>query len=117
MFALVLAACSAKDEDSDDFYMDDDLPAGNCMTGTGCASEGSDGGSTAGGNGSCESTQQCAVGQMCTATFDGDIGEFECSSRCIEDMDEEHWCLDDDGCCTVGSICSERGYCMPADGG
>lgn len=114
---LVLAACYApKSEDADDFYMDDDVPAGNCMTGTGCASDGSDGGSTAASEATCESTLQCDVGQMCVATFDGDIGEFECSSTCIDDMEEDRWCLDDDACCMAGSICSERGYCVPGEG-
>jgi hypothetical protein len=110
----VLAACKADSRESDDFYMDDDVPAGNCMTGTGCATEGSDGDSTAASEATCESTLQCDVGQMCVATFDGDIGEFACSSTCIDDFDEERWCIDDDGCCGADSICQGRGYCVPA---
>lgn len=111
---LVLAACASKDEGAGDFYMDDDVPAGNCMTGTGCATDGSGGGSTAAGEATCESTLQCDVGQVCIATFDGDIGEFECSSTCIGDFDETHWCVDDDGCCGADSLCQGRGYCVPA---
>jgi hypothetical protein len=112
----LLSGCFSADSAEADDYMDEDLPAGNCMTGTGCATEG--GADASGGvpAGSCESTLQCDDEQICVATFDGDIGEFECRSMCIIDMDEDHWCLDDDACCMAGSICSERGYCMPGDG-
>src|SRR5262247_4071045 len=91
---VVLAACAAKDErdDGGDFYMDDDLPAGNCMAGTGCATDGSGGDSTAASDATCESTQQCDVGRTCVATFDGDIGVFQCRSQCIVDFDETRWC-------------------------
>lgn len=111
---LALASCDKNDESGTDAYMDDDVPAGNCMTGTGCATDEGDDGSTA-SEATCESTLQCDVGQTCVATFDGDIGEFECRTECIEDMDEARWCIDDDACCTAGSICSPRGYCMPPE--
>ena len=113
----VLSGCFAADSaEADDFYMDDDVPAGNCMTGTGCATDEGDDGQGGGAGGTCESTQQCDVGQMCVATFDGDIGEFECSSACIPDMREDRWCLDDEACCEADSICGPRGYCMPGGG-
>jgi hypothetical protein len=111
----LLSGCFAADSaEGDDFYMDDDVPAGNCMTGTGCATDGSDGGSGGAGDGACESTLQCAAGLMCVGTFDGDIGAFECRNSCIDDMDEDRWCVDGEACCNAGSVCA-RGYCTPGD--
>jgi hypothetical protein len=119
---LVLLAATACDDDgrleSDDVYMDDDVPAGSCMTGTGddCDTEGTgDGATTNEVAGTCESTLECDDGEVCIATFDGDIGEFECRGSCIGDMDETQWCLDDEGCCEATSICNGRGYCIPGD--
>jgi len=111
--------CAMKDDaaGADDLYMDDDVPSGNCMGETGpCDTDteaGGDESSTPTG-GACESTSQCSVGDTCMATFDGDIGEFECQSACIPDDDETRWCIDDDGCCNEGSVCAERGYCRPS---
>lgn len=111
----------AAENDNDDLYMDDDVPSGNCMGDTGPCdtdamgdeSDGSGTSSTPTG-GTCESTMQCGVGDTCMATFDGDIGEFECQSSCIEDHDETRWCIDDLSCCNGGSVCSARGYCLPS---
>ncbi|HET6586098.1 MAG TPA: hypothetical protein VFG69_21720 [Nannocystaceae bacterium] len=112
---LVLASCDSTDAGAGDDYIDEDLPAGNCMTGTGCATE--DGGSSDAPEGTCESTLQCDDGQRCVATFDGDIGEFECRTACIEDMDETRWCVDDEACCSAVAVCSPRGYCVPPEYG
>lgn len=113
----VLSGCFAADSTEADDYMDEDLPAGNCMTGTGgCETEGDDASGGGAPAGTCQSTVECDAGQICVATFDGDIGEFECRSMCIDDMDDGRWCLDDEACCNVGSVCSERGYCVPGEG-
>ena len=120
LLVLVAAtACAEKDDglESDDVYMDDDVPAGSCMSesGGGCDTEAVGEASMGEVAGTCESTLECADGEACIATFDGDIGEFECAASCIGDMDETRWCLDDAGCCEASSICSERGYCTPGD--
>jgi hypothetical protein len=131
------SACDQSDSSAgaDDLYMDDDVPSGNCMGDTGpCDTDddddddgGNDDATASGGGaedsgagatpvgGTCEATMQCEFGLTCIATFDGDIGEFECQSSCIEDDDESRWCIDDDSCCNDGSVCSERGYCRPAE--
>ena len=119
VFALAVG-CGSKDDsiEADDVYMDDDVPAGSCMSESGddCDTEAVGGdASTAEVAGTCESTLECGDGEVCIATFDGDIGEFECSASCIPDRDETRWCIDDEGCCEAGSICGERGYCMPGD--
>ncbi len=67
-----------------------------------------------GGVGSdCRATVDCDGGLVCGAAFDGEIGRFSCQSACIEDQDEQRWCLDDRACCSAGSVCSPRGYCLP----
>ncbi len=115
---LVVSACKEDARESDDLYMDDDVPSGSCMSDTGecdTDSAASDDASTAEVAGTCESTLECGDGESCIATFDGDIGEFECTASCIADRDETRWCLDDDACCNADSVCAERGYCMPVE--
>jgi len=91
-------------------YMDDDVPAGTCEDTEGDACE------TGGAGDACMSTQQCGGDFVCTATFNGDIGTFECQSACIPTMDETQWCMDDAACCDDAASCGPRGYCMIADG-
>jgi hypothetical protein len=118
---LGLVACG-DDSASGDAYMDDDVPAGSCMTDTGeCDTDsspfdegGDDGPTTAENDDECNASLECGAGLSCMATFDGEIGEFECSAACIPDMDETLWCLDDAACCGVQSSCGPRGYCTSA---
>jgi hypothetical protein len=95
--------------------MDEDVPAGMCMSESGpCETSDSGGVDTNAGLGDpCSASGQCESG-ICSATFDGEIGEFECHTTCIPDFDEARWCIDDASCCS-GSVCSLRGYCQPND--
>ena len=123
--SALAAGCDKQDRSAgaDDLYMGDDVPSGHCMGETGpCDTDGdedaqgdSSGASPKPAGGTCEATMQCDVGLTCMATFDGDIGEFECQSSCIEDEDESRWCIDDESCCNAGSVCSPRGYCRAGD--
>lgn len=87
-------------------YMDDDLPAGNCEDTDASLCE------TGGQGDQCEDTQFCTGELICAASFDGDIGTFECQSACVETMDETRWCTDSASCCDSGAVCGARGYCM-----
>ena len=87
-------------------YMDDDVPAGTCEDTEGDACE------TGGAGDACMSTEQCGGDFVCAATFNGDIGTFECQSACIPTMDETQWCMDDAACCDDAASCGPRGYCM-----
>jgi hypothetical protein len=87
-------------------YMDDDVPAGTCEDTEGEACE------TGGQGETCMSSAQCGGDLVCAATFDGDIGTFECQSACIPTMDESRWCMDDSACCDAAASCGPRGYCM-----
>lgn len=110
----VATGCSVATESADD-YMDEDVPAGKCMSDSGPCdeSDGSDDGTPTPDG--CVSTLDCNAGESCAAVFDGDIGVFDCREGCIEDMDETRWCVDDDACCSGGSVCAGRGFCMPLD--
>ncbi len=110
---LALGSCFAPGADSsnvsDSEYIPDDVPSGNCgeTDNDACTSSGAE-------QDGCAATEQCADGLFCIASFDGDIGRFDCSLSCIADMDETRWCLDDASCCSDGSVCQGRGYCVPA---
>lgn len=92
-------------------YMPPDQPPYNCMDGS--------------SSGPCETTDEiasecdgssdCAGGEICTATFDGDIGRFRCESLCVVNEDQTSWCADDAACCDSGAICT-RGLCIAGDG-
>jgi hypothetical protein len=113
-----LAAGCGGDDGSlvgDSGYMPDDPPAGICMSESGPCDTEADDASSGPGADECASSTECDAGLACTATFDGDIGEFECRAACIDDLDEASWCIDDAGCCNATSVCSGRGYCMPND--
>lgn len=109
---LLLTGCMAADNLSADDYMEEDFPPWTCDTEgttTGCDSTGD---LTAP---QCEGAQDCP-GEVCAASFNGDIGPFECQSQCIDAMDDNRWCLDSDACCDPTAVC-DRGYCVPTDGG
>jgi hypothetical protein len=108
----LLASCFAPAADiaGDTDYMPEDPPAGNCgetnndpCTSTGVEAE--DG---------CSATLPCDAGLFCAASFDGDIGRFDCRDACVPDMDDTRWCFDDAACCNAGSVCQGRGYCVPS---
>jgi hypothetical protein len=110
---LASAACFAAQDSGaggDTEYIPDDPPAGNC------GEPGEEPCETSGiaPAGDCQASSECDAGLACSATFDGDIGRFECQASCIEDFDEARWCADDASCCGPGSICQGRGYCVPA---
>lgn len=112
---LLLPSCFKAQDDgdsnaSDTEYIPDDVPSGNCgeTDNEPCTSSGAETPST------CEASVQCDAGLVCAAGFDGDIGSFQCRVSCIDDFDETRWCIDDAGCCSPGSICQGRGYCVPA---
>lgn len=112
---IALASCFAPGADSagdasDTEYIPDDVPSGNCGETDNDACESTGTGAADG----CVSTDQCADGLFCIASFDGEIGRFDCSLSCIADLDESRWCLDDASCCSEGSVCQGRGYCVPA---
>jgi len=112
----VVAGCFApRAEDAGDDFMDEDVPAGKCMSDSGPCDESEGAGDGTPTPDGCQSTLDCAGGEICAAVFDGDIGTFACRASCIEDMDDTRWCVDDDGCCNDGSVCAGRGYCMPLD--
>ncbi len=116
-----LAAACGDDLDSAGDYVDDDVPSGSCMSESGDAdcdpdtmpADDDDGPVTAASDDECEGSIDCDAGEVCMATFDGDIGEFECRAACIPDRDETRWCVDDAACCEIDSVCSQRGYCLP----
>ena len=91
-------------------YMEDDVPAGMCEDTEGDACD------TGGEGDACTSTATCGSDFVCAASFNGDIGTFECQSACIPTMDETRWCMDDSACCDTAASCGPRGYCMIADG-
>ncbi len=105
--------CAASDGDlAGEEYMDEDLPPWSCgtsgPTGTGpCESSG-------GPAPDCVDSAQC-MGEVCAASFDGEIGPFECQSSCIEPMDDQRWCSDAAACCDADAIC-DRGYCVVVAG-
>jgi hypothetical protein len=111
---MLLASCFAPASDiagtGDTEFDPDDVPSGNCgetnndpCTSTGVEAE--DG---------CSATLPCDAGLFCAASFDGDIGRFDCRDACVPDMDETRWCFDDAACCNAGSVCQGRGYCVPS---
>ena len=112
MIALVGCFGPAEDDShsSDTEYIPDDVPSGNCgeTDNDPCTSSGAEPAS------GCLASLECDDGSVCAAIFDGDIGTFECRPSCIADFDETRWCIDNAGCCGVGSICQGRGYCVPA---
>lgn len=108
---LTVAGCAA-DALSADSYMDEDHPPYGCDSEpTGPCGSSSDAGPQAG---SCQGGLDCDAGEFCAASFDGDIGQFECQSACIDAMDDTRWCYDSSACCNATDTCT-RGYCIPAD--
>lgn len=106
--------CAASDAAGAE-YIDEDFPPWSCdtdaMTGTGQPCEdGSSGGAAL----ECQGATDCP-GEFCAASFNGDIGPFECQSQCIGLLDDNRWCSDADACCDAGAIC-DRGYCILPDG-
>lgn len=109
---LLTAACACAFSDSlaGAEYMDEDFPPWTCDT------EGTTGECATTGNepaASCQGTEDCA-GQVCAASFNGEIGEFECQSTCIDAFDDDRWCVDAGACCDLDATC-ERGYCVPPE--
>jgi hypothetical protein len=43
---------------------------------------------------------------------DGSLGPFECHADCIENLDGEFWCADDQACCREGATCNTVGLCV-----
>lgn len=111
---LTVACAAASDEAAGGEYIDEDFPPWSCdtdqMTGTGQPCE------TSGGNAAldCQSASDCP-GEYCAASFNGDIGPFECQSTCIDILDDNRWCSDAEACCDADAIC-DRGYCIFPDG-
>jgi len=105
LMLMSLAACS--DSALSD-YMDEDLPAGQCEDTEGEACE------TGGAGDQCNSSQDCGGDLVCGASFNGDIGTFECQAACVPTMDESMWCIDDTSCCDAAATCGPRGYCTIA---
>ncbi len=110
---FVAVGCMASDEAAGNEYIDEDFPPWSCdtdaMTGTGqpCETEGEPALD-------CQSAEDCP-GEFCAASFNGDIGPFECQSQCIDLMDDNRWCSDAEACCDADAIC-DRGYCILPDG-
>jgi hypothetical protein len=102
---VCLAACGA-DALSD--YMDEDLPAGRCEDTEGEVCE------TGGEGDVCRASEDCGGDLVCTASFTGDIGNFECQAACVPTMEESMWCTDDASCCDDAATCGPRGYCTIA---
>lgn len=112
LLALLTIAGCAGDALSADSYMDEDHPPYGCDSEpTGPCGSSSDAGPN---GGSCQGGLDCANGEFCAASFDGDIGQFECQSACIESMDDTRWCYDSSACCNATDTCT-RGYCIPAE--
>ncbi|MEM6295113.1 MAG: hypothetical protein AAGA54_27830 [Myxococcota bacterium] len=133
---LCAAACDSDGGDLTD-QMPDDLPAGQCdtegtstggcdtdaststaMSTTGAAADGSS--STGGPDGSCVGTDTCLGAGVCSATWDAQTqrpGPASCNFACVANFDDARWCADDDACCEPGATCTDRGYCVPGDGG
>jgi hypothetical protein len=116
--AIAVVGCSGYD--SDYTYMNDDVPSGLCDTDgetDGCSGGTGEGSTTRapdGGPGSpCGRSGECDEGLACSAPFSqGERGELACVEACIQNMDELRWCVDADGCCDPGAVCSMRGYCI-----
>jgi hypothetical protein len=87
-------------------YMEDDPPAGTCEDTDAAECE------TGGQGDDCASSAECGGNLVCGATFDGDIGRFQCQAACVPTMDESRWCIDDAACCDTTASCGPRGYCM-----
>lgn len=104
-----------------DDYMDPPEPPIDCQEdpdepecGTGGESAGAQGSPE---GGPCDDTGQCADG-ICVAPFvDGEAGEPVCELACVANDDPARWCLDSAACCSASSVCTPRGFCVPADGG
>jgi hypothetical protein len=115
--SIVLIACDSNERThaaSDTEYIGEDLPAGNCgETDDDEPCTSSSGGAAPSG---CQASTECEGEEICAAGFDGEIGSFACRSTCIPDLDETRWCVDDQGCCGVDSVCQDRGYCVPSSG-
>jgi hypothetical protein len=116
---VALAGCGDDGGGASTGYMDD-IPPNGCDTeacptsdtalGTGTTDTGS---GEAGGGDACNASQDCPVGTVCAASFDGDNrGPFACVSACIEAMDEASWCADAGACCNPDAACTDRGYCL-----
>lgn len=114
---LVGVGCAfSSDYTAEDTGMPEPVPP-NCDNATFADTEACPVGGTGGEGADCLVTADCSDGLVCTAAFDGEIGRFSCQSTCIDDRDEARWCIDDMACCSAGSHCSPRGYCLPGTGG
>lgn len=105
-----MIGCSYSDASAGAEYVDEDFPPTQCDTdGTtlGCESTGE-------APASCEGTQMCADG-VCAASFNGEIGPFECRTACVPTMDDNAWCFDASACCDAAATC-DRGYCIAPEG-
>jgi hypothetical protein len=89
------------------------------------SSEGStstSGPSTVGIPDECTQSDHCLDGEVCVAPFDQTAGPegkgaYACVSECVAIMDEDRWCADAAACCDPTAECTDRGYCVAADGG
>lgn len=120
--AVAIAGCGGDDaasfgSDTEDF-IDVSTPPGNCSADTGaepCPTPGSSGSPE---GGPCLQSSHCLDGGWCVAPFDdGEVGDFTCTSVCIDLDDETAWCLDDSACCAAGAVCSARGLCIIPESG
>ncbi len=112
MMLLVVGCGDAGFEAETDDFIDQDTPPGNCSASTGldpCPNPGTSGSPE---GGPCFNTRDCAGGNACVAPYDsGDIGDFTCTSQCIELQDDAAWCLDASACCDPNASC-RRGLCV-----
>ncbi|HWB76244.1 MAG TPA: hypothetical protein VG755_14840 [Nannocystaceae bacterium] len=91
-------------------YMPPDQPPYNCMDGSSTGPcETTDGAAS-----ECQGSSDCPGDEICTATFDGDIGRFRCESLCVVNEDATSWCFDDAACCDSNAVCT-RGLCIASD--
>lgn len=106
------AGCFAADEGgfAGESYMVPDQPPYNCMDGSSSgACE-----TTADAAIECRGSSDCPGDEICTASFDGDIGRFRCESLCVVNEDQSSWCFDDAACCDTNAVCT-RGLCIAGE--
>jgi hypothetical protein len=111
---MFVVGCAMSDEAAGGEYMDEDFPPWACetdaMSGTSEPCESSGGSAVL----ECVGPEDCP-GEFCAASFNGDIGPFECQSQCIALLDDNRWCADAAACCDAEAIC-DRGYCILPEG-